>query len=160
MRIHWVIAALSVAACNGVTGAGPAATGDSRVVAYAKQIDVANMDSTLKSQSLARWLSSSELHLTNIQWRESDCDLMPDDTTPKSKYPLCVTINFRRPNSWGRVYIEVGTIQRGVEGRPRLFGCSVKSNAPPPRGQFHSVNKLSELPAMLDAADAEARSQQ
>ncbi|HSY51072.1 MAG TPA: hypothetical protein VLC46_19865 [Thermoanaerobaculia bacterium] len=146
---------LLILMCYGANGAGrPPDVSD--VVAYARQIDVAKIDAALKPESLELWLSSRELNLDHVRWSRGDCDIRPDESPSKHDYPLCVRIDFRCPNGWGWMSLKIGTIHKGIRGRPELLHCVVKSRGFPRHGAFHGVKKLSEFRAVLDAVDADA----
>ena len=152
----WTFAALLLAMCAGLNGAGRTPAG-SEVVGYAKHIDVAKVDSALKSEPLEVWLTSRELHLHHVRWDRGDCDIKPEEPPSKIDYPLCVRIDFRYPNGWGWMSLKIGTIHTGIYGRPELLHCVVKSGGGPPDGAFHDVKKLSELRKVLDAINAKVR---
>jgi hypothetical protein len=158
MRIRLMIAALLLTMFNGANGAARVSA-SAEVVVYAKQIDIAKIDSTLKYQPLGVWLSSPQLHLQRVQWSRGDCDIRPDEPPSKRDYPLCARIDFCRPNGWGWTSLKIGTIHTGIHGRPELLHCVVKSNGLPPHGAFHDVEQLSELPVVLDAVDIEPHGQ-
>jgi hypothetical protein len=126
----------------------------SDVVTYGKAIDVAVLDSALRSQKLQDWIASARLHLQRVQWSLGDCDIQPNDAHPDADYPICTRIDFRRGTVWGWISVKIGSIHEGIHGRPEVLTCVVKSGGLPPAGVFRSTKRLSELPALLDKATA------
>lgn len=120
---------------------------EKQVIAYAKSIDVKTLDPSLPSQRLEDWLQSGPPHAHIEYWRVADtCDLKPD--SPSEDYPLCARIGFSRNGEGGFFLVQVGTTNKGIVGRPQLYGGV---------GVWEGVfvltggsERLSDLPALLD----------
>jgi hypothetical protein len=151
MRTSWLLPLVFIMMCDAAPRASriPPA---SDVVTYGKAIDVAVLDAALRPQKLQDWIASPSLHLQRVQWSLGDCDLQPNDAHPEANYPICTRIDFRRGTAWGWISVKVGRVHEGIHGRPELLTCVVKSGGFPPAGVFRSTKRLSELPALLEAA--------
>lgn len=120
---------------------------EKEVIAFSKSIDVKELDPSLPSQRLEDWLQSRPPHAHIGYWIVADtCDLKPD--SPSEDYPLCAKISFGRNGQWGIFLVQVGTIRKGIVGRPQLYGSI---------SVFEGVfvltgggERLSDLPALLD----------
>ncbi|HEV2718728.1 MAG TPA: hypothetical protein VG323_01820 [Thermoanaerobaculia bacterium] len=121
---------------------------ETKVVAYAKVIDVAALDSTLKSQPLDELLRLGPARLEKLNWRMSDCDLKPDYREPSTGYPLCVRLGYQRGNVSGWAIITVGTKRKGIVEPPRFEYAVVSTRSD---GGVHSetADKLSDLPHVI-----------
>ena len=134
---------------------------EAHLVKYARQVNIADLDVALRSAELGQWLVSGPPHIERVEWSESDCDIKPDYPEPKDGYPLCVKGRLARRNMWGWLVLTVGTVRRGVSGRPQLRYVMMTTPALARRGQFRQVKKLSELPMLISdvaKADEAARS--
>ena len=145
MQICLGLAVLLLAAPGGSETPGPK---EAVVVAYAKKIDVAKLDPTLKSQSLEDWLRLGPARVEKLEWRMSDCDLTPDFTEPAAGYPLCAKLVYQRSRVSGWIIITVGTKRNGIVGQPR-FEYAVISMRTERGVRFENAQKLSELPAVI-----------
>ena len=119
---------------------------EKQVIEYAKSIDVQTLDSSLPSQRLEDWLQSGPPH-AQVRWELADtCDIKPDDTD--QDYPLCAKVWISRNGQWGFFLLEVGSVHKGITGRPQLYyDVYVWEDVWVMTG---SSNKLSDLPALLD----------
>jgi hypothetical protein len=118
-----------------------------QVIEYAKSIDVQTLDPSLPSQRLEDWLESGPPHAHIWSWRVADtCDLKGDDTNVD--YPLCAKVTFSRNGEKGQFLLQLGTLRRGIVGRPQLYsGVGVWEGFLVITG---SSERLSDLPALLD----------
>lgn len=122
---------------------------DDQVIAYAKSIDVHTLDPALPTQRLEDWLLTGPPHLQTSHWRVADtCDLKPDEANVD--YPLCAGITFVRGGEAGEFLIEVGTIKKGISGRPQLDHGVGTMEAENPLVLTGSSEHLSDLPVLLD----------
>jgi len=120
-------------------------TRTSKVIAYAKQIDVSRLDSTLAKQQLGQWMQASGAPASATQWVLSDCDLKD----PEPPAPLCVKFGVKQGRGTVVGMIEVGTQRDGVTGQPRLLGRFLTIG----RAEYlESANNLSELPRLVARA--------
>jgi hypothetical protein len=121
---------------------------EKQVVAYAKSIDVKTLDPNLSSQRLEDWLESGAPHAHIGYWSVEDtCDLKP--VSPSEDYPLCARVRFSRNDKGGFFLVRVGSIHKGIVGRPQLYGdiIVVKGND---WAVTSFAERLSDLPALLD----------
>ncbi len=140
----WSSILMLTAPCKGEIRAHDAV----KLIAYAKAIDVMQLDSSLPSQPLEQWLRRGPAHIDKLQWRESDCGIKPDYPEPPGGYPLCVDFVYQRARVAGWGIVVIGTTRRGIVGRPRFR--SATASAPSSTGmKFESVAKLSILPAVI-----------
>jgi hypothetical protein len=121
---------------------------EKQVIAYAKAIDVKTLDPSLSSQRLEDWLQSGPPRAHIWYWSMEDtCDLKPDSASVD--YPLCARIGFSRSGEGGFFLVQVGTIRKGIIGRPQLYGDigvgEVNSFV-----MTGTAERLSDLPSLLD----------
>lgn len=122
---------------------------EKQVIAYAKSIDVRTLDPSLPSQRLEDWLQSGPPHAQIWSWRADDtCDLKPD--SPSEDYPLCARIAFSRNGEGGFFLVRVGTTNKGIVGRPQLYGGIGVFEVGSGMVITGSTERLSDLPALLD----------
>jgi hypothetical protein len=126
--------------------AGKQRVTEQQITKFAKELDVAKLDSGLSSQRLDEWLRSGPAHLDSLKWEMSDCDLKPDASNPNYVAPLCAKVLFTRGNSRGWVIITVGTFRDGIQGVPHVDHIFVESDS----GSVPDSNKLSDLPKLLE----------
>lgn len=136
-------------------GATPARH-EANVVAYAKKIDVAKLDPTLRSQPLEEWLRLGPARVERLEWRMSDCDLHSDYKEPPNGYPLCVKVVYQRSRVSGWIIVTVGTIHKGILEPPR-FEYAVVSTRTQKGMRFENAEKLSDLPRVMSELLAERR---
>jgi hypothetical protein len=144
-----ISAVLSVLVSAGTLGAGvhgqsphKPATRTSKIIAYAKQIDVSRLDSTLPTQPLERWMRDSGAPASATQWVLSDCDVKD----PEPPAPLCVKFGVTQGKATVVGLVEVGTQRDGVTGDPRLLGMFLSVGR---AEHLESAHALSELPRLI-----------
>jgi hypothetical protein len=129
---------------------------ETKVLAYAKAIDVAQLDPTLPSQPLDEWLRLGPAHVEKLQWRISSCGLKPDYPEPPGGYPLCVDFVYQRSRVAGWGIVTVGTTRKGIVKPPRFE--YVVGSAPSSAGmKFDRAEKLAELPQMISKVLAQTQ---
>jgi hypothetical protein len=122
---------------------------EKQVIAYAKSIDVKTLDPSLLSQRLEDWLQSGPPHAHIGYWSVEDtCDLKPD--SPSEDYPLCARIGLSRNGEGGFLLVQVGTTNKGIVGRPQLYGGIGVFEVESLVVMTGSAERLSDLPALLD----------
>lgn len=123
-------------------------------VAFAKDVDVHQLDPSLPSQRLEDWLNSASLHVNHIGWAAHQCNIKEghDGATPNPNGGLCGGVWFRHGNA--RVDIHVG---KNISDHPRVkyIGVVDKDNGilMPLGGNQDPVSdsdKLSDLLRLLD----------
>jgi len=146
------VALMFAAPCRSETPAYDAA----KVIAYAKTIDVAQLDPLLQSQPLEAWLRLGPSHIEQLRWRISSCDLKPDYPEPPDGYPLCVDFVYQRGRVAGWGIVNVGTTRKGIVGPPRFKGAVVSTRTSD-ETRYENAEKLSELPRVISRLLAETR---
>jgi hypothetical protein len=128
-------------------------------VAFAKAIDVRQLDPSLSSQRLEDWLGSGFLHASNIEWNGLRCNIKEGQygATRDAEGRLCATVSFQRGNATAR--INVATSGRGAGGPVKLTYLEVQDKDDglltpvPVDGNMEKAsdsNRLSDLPRLLD----------
>jgi hypothetical protein len=122
---------------------------EEQVIEYAKSIDVQTLDPSLPSQRLEDWLQSGPPHADIWSWRVAyTCDLKYPDDPNVPDYPLCAKVTFSRDGEKGQFLMQLGTLRRGIVGRPQLYiGVGVWEGFNVSTGRSE---RLSDLPALLD----------
>jgi hypothetical protein len=117
----------------------------SKVIAYAKQLDVSRLDSTLPKQPLDQWMRDSGAPASATKWVLSDCDLKD----PAPPVPLCVKFEVKQGRASILGLIKVGTQHDGVTGQPRFLGIGLTIGL---AEYLESADNLSELPRLITRA--------
>ena len=152
MRILMCIVSIWFAACR---VSGREALRESDIVQYARHVDVSKLDSSLSAGRLDEWIADGPPRITNAEWT-ADCDLKGDTDEPKGQSPVCAKVKFKRNAVWGWMIIVVGTNQSGIGSHPVFKYAVVTSGALARRGDFRHINRLSELPPALSAAEEDS----
>jgi len=109
------------------------------IIAYAQNIQVSNLDSTLPKQPIEVWLTSLVGSKTTISWEVNDCGEQTGVAGDSSSInpPVCSQVTSKLEN--GRtvgIQIIVGTFKEGIKGtikadcekcRQRRIGCCIRS---------------------------------
>jgi hypothetical protein len=123
-------------------------------VAFAKDVDVHQLDPSLLSQRLEDWLNSASLHTNHTEWAAHRCNIKEgrDGATPNPDGGLCAGVWFQRGNA--RADIHVG---KSISGPPRVKYIGVRDKdeglLTPPAGTGDPVSdsdRLSDLPRLLN----------
>ena len=128
-------------------------------VAFAKALDVHQLDPSLPSQRLEEWLKSGPPHVKAIEWNALQCNIKegPDGATHTPEGRLCAGVSFQRGNA--RAYIRVASTSKSLSGPPRVeyIGVHDKDNSlltpVPTDGNMEKApdsRQLSDLPRLLD----------
>ena len=91
---------------------------NNQLVQYGKTLDVRELDPSLSSGQLDKWLRHGPVHSETVTWHASPtCELK---APVENDYPICVTFGVRRGQIevWG--IIRIGTRLKGVNGPPHL----------------------------------------
>ena len=153
MRICFGLAVLILTApCRSETPAYD----EAKVVAYAKTIDIAQLDPTLESESFEKWLRLGSAHMEKLQWSMSDCDLKPDYVEPPDGYPLCTRVAYQRGRVAGWIIVTIGTTRKGIVGPPR-FEYAVVSTPASAGMKVEDAEKLAELPQVISRILAQTK---
>jgi len=134
-------------------------------VAFAKALDVHQLDPSLPSQRLEDWLKSSSLHVNRIEWDANKCNIKEGGHGKEGQYAvtrepagsLCASIWFHRGNA--RATINVSTLAKGNPGPPEVtyIGVTDKDDGlltpVPTDGNMEKApdsDRLSDLHRLLD----------
>jgi hypothetical protein len=134
-------------------------------VAFAKALDVHQLDPSLPSQRLEDWLKSASLHLNHIEWDGLKCNIKEGQYGKEGQYlvtrepagHLCAIVRFQRGNARARV--GVSALLKGNAGPPQVTYIGVHDRddgllAPVPTdGNMEKApdsDRLSDLPRLLD----------
>jgi hypothetical protein len=133
--------------------------------AFAKALDVHQLDPTLPSQRLEDWLKSASLHLSHFEWNGLQCNIKEGQHGKEGEYAvtreptgrLCAIVRFQRGNA--RASVEVSTLVKGIAGPPKVVSIGVEDKdvglLTPMSADFNMEKapdsiQLSELPHLLD----------
>ena len=116
------------------------------ILAYAKALDVAQLDPSLASGRLEDWLRSGPARGADVEWHIApDCPRASGASVVTGSR-LCVAFSFKRPGvvAWG--VVAVGTVESGVVGSPRFeYATAGSEGGSDPR----RVSRLSEFPRVV-----------
>lgn len=119
----------------------------SKVIAYAKQLDVSRLDPTLPKRPLDQWMRDSGAPADATHWDfVSNCDLKGAETNTRP----CVQFTILHGTAGIRGLIEVGTMGDGVTGEPRLINLRLMTGLAHEYKGTESAEKLSELPRLVE----------
>ena len=129
-------------------------------VAFAKGLDVNQLDPSLTSQRLENWLNSASLHLNHIEWEGLKCNFKEGGYGEDGSYiarrdperGLCAGVWFQRGNARG--HIRVNAPGTSVRPKVQYLNISDKDDGLLKPMDDHSdkisdSDKLSELPRLL-----------
>lgn len=133
--------------------------------AFAKALDVHQLDPSLPSQRLEDWLKSASLHLNHIEWDGLKCNIKEGQYGKEGEYAvtrvpagcLCAIVRFQRGNA--RASVNVSTLAKGNAGPPKVVSIGVEDKDDglltpmPTDGNMEKAPdsiRLSELPRLLD----------
>lgn len=127
-------------------------------VAFAKALDVHQLDPSLPSQHLEDWFKSGSLHVNHIEWDALKCNIKEgqDGATREPAGRLCASVWFQRGNARARV--NVSTLVKGNSGPPKVTYIGVADQDDgllTPLGgnsgdKVPDSERLSDLPRLLD----------
>jgi hypothetical protein len=122
---------------------------EQQVIAYAKALDVHQLDPSLSSQPLDEWLRSGPSHVEHLEWElDETCQIHPFGN---GDYPLCAMARLWRGARYGQLLVLLGTMKKGIIGPPRLYeAVSVWESGFVDTG---FAEKLSDLPGILRQPD-------
>jgi hypothetical protein len=121
-------------------------TNDEKIIAYAKQIYVSSLDSTLPNQPIEMWLKYIVGPKGTISWEANDCGEQTGVAGDSSNdFPLCAEVVSKLAD--GRkigIQIVVGTYKTGISGKPDVFYIYIDNY-----GEVKSPIQLRELPSLV-----------
>jgi hypothetical protein len=129
--------------------------------AFAKALDVHQLDPLLPSQRIDDWLKADVLHVDHVEWRALGCNITEGryGATLNPEAGLCAAVSFQRGNTF--VEIKVGNGAKGISGAPRLEYMKVNdkderllSYVVSDLDKVSDSDRLSDLPRLLDQESA------
>jgi hypothetical protein len=126
-------------------------------LAFAKALDVHQLDPSLPSQHLEDWLKSGPLRVNHIEWSAGGCNIKEgrDGATREPEGRLCGSVWFQRGNA--RADIRVSTVGNDNLGPPEVTYIAIRDKddglLTPMSGNTDKVPDslhLSDLPRLLD----------
>ena len=140
-----IVIALASVLCT--LASGQTSARDRRLVTYARGLDVAGLDPTLRSGPFEHWFRSLIGTTARITWEINDCGEQSGNPKDGSSInpPLCAQVEGSLVD--GRqvsVLILVGTHKAGRKGKPAIWSMSLVDN-----GAIKFPGKLRELPTLL-----------
>jgi hypothetical protein len=120
-------------------------------VAFAKAVDIHQLDPSLPSQRLEVWLNSASLHVSHIEWDAHQCNIKEGryGATPNPEGGLCGGVWFQRGNA--RADIHVG---KSISDPPKVKYIGVADKDEGLLGgnkdRASDSDWLSDLPRLLD----------
>jgi len=135
------------ALCFLASPAAKAQQQEKEIIAYAQNINVSTLDSTLPEQLIEVWLSSLLGPKATITWEVNDCGEQSGVAGDSSSVnpPICAQVTSKLED--GRtvgIQIIVGTFKNGVKGKPEVYFIYIEN-----QGEFKSISKLGELPSLI-----------
>jgi hypothetical protein len=117
-----------------------------RALAYAKRLQVSQLDPKLPDRAFAQWFKEIVGPNSKIKWEVNDCGEQTGGPADIGRYfPTCVEADAKLPDNRSVVVrITVGTFHKGITGRPTLWDAFVEEN-----NKTRTANKLSELSEVL-----------
>jgi len=134
-------------------------------IAFAKALDVHQLDPLLPSQRLEHWLRADALHVNHVDWNGLNCNVTEGryGATPNPEGGLCAVVSFWRGNASGE--IRVGKRGKGASGAPRLEYLKVNYKSegllsyvvsdfdkPSDSDRLSDLSRLLHQEAVMDAA--------
>jgi hypothetical protein len=128
---------------------------ETRIIAYAKHLDVSRLDPTLPKRPLEEWMRENGAPANATLWEVvPGCSQHPDGAGPQTM-PLCVDFKILHGDCAGRPCagiwgtIEVGTVHDRVTGEPRLWHITFSTRLEYGSKDWDWTDKLSELPRLI-----------
>jgi hypothetical protein len=123
-------------------------------IAFAKNLDVHQLDSSLPPQRLEDWLKSGSLKLDGVDWHAGGCNITEghDGAVPKPEGGLCAWIWFRRGNASGGFKVWAPGIHGAGPSKADHISVVDKDHIDLEFGDEpdSGSSRLSELPRLLD----------
>jgi hypothetical protein len=120
---------------------------DRKMIAYAKAIQVSQLDSKLAAIPFERWLIKEAGEGAQVTWEVNDCGEQTGEAEDADRdFPECVEANARLPDKRVIVVsIVVGTYKKGISGKPVTWWITVG----PDPSKDEPLKTLSDVPAEL-----------
>ena len=116
---------------------------EARAIAVAKRTSAKKLDGQLPGQPFAAWLTDAMPKGTTFEWESNDCgEQTGDPSTTPADPPLCAQVTASKgADRLAVIMIVVGTLKKGVAGKPAVFFISADRN-----GSFQPVKALHDIP--------------
>ena len=117
---------------------------EARAIAAAKRVSARKLDPQLPDKPFATWLAGAMPKDARLEWESNDCGEQTGDpgTTPADP-PLCAQVTASKgDNRIAVIMIVVGTLKKGIAGKPAVFFISADRN-----GSFQPVKALHDIPS-------------
>jgi hypothetical protein len=115
-----------------------------RVVAYAKRIDVHELDPKLASEQLEHYLFRVLPSTSRIAWASSDCETKPPALPRPPTTPLCASIRANVLGGGLHLEIVVGSDALPINGKPHVEKLYLLG-----KSSVHSFQSLSDFALAL-----------
>jgi hypothetical protein len=125
-------------------------------IAFAKALDVHQLDPLLPSQRFEDWLTADAIHVNHIDWGALKCNITEGQygAAPNPEGGLCATVSFQRSNAF--VEIRVSNRGKGISGTPSLEYMKVSDKdkrlltfVVSDSDEVSDSDRLSDLPRLL-----------
>jgi hypothetical protein len=97
---------------------------EAKVIAYAKLLDAAALEPTLKKQSLENWIKSLNVTAGELTWRQTDCAFKPNPERPTDPLPLCAEFIVTLGDAQIVARMVVGAPRRASVASPDSTACT------------------------------------
>ena len=119
---------------------------DERAIQFAKTVPVSRLEAGMPSQPFAAWFQKLVGPETRVTWETNDCGEQTGSPADAQRaFPICAEVGAALAN--GRkvsVQIAVGTFQKGISGRPRVWWSAIEEY-----GSTKHIRRLRNLAAAL-----------
>jgi TonB family protein len=143
--------AITNALCVLMVGAPQVDSLEKQALSLVRAMPASALDAELPGRPFASWFEQLTGPKAGVIWQLTECgeQIVTPDQTGQDLH-VCAEVNASLPD--GRkvfVRISVGTIKKGLTGKPVLFLAVIEQNK-----QFYQASRLSDLPEMLRAPDS------
>lgn len=116
--------------------------GEDRMIAFAKQINVSQLDKRLPPQRFDEWFRDLVGRKAVVKWELNDCGEQTGSAADRKRdIPTCAQAEAELAD--GRkvvVMIAIGTVKKGLSGKPVIFDAFIRQG-----DQYSTVKQLAEL---------------
>ncbi len=151
MTRYFLAATLSILCLSILFSQARAQEGEAQAIAFARQINVSQLDPALPHQRLDDWIQALAGPKATVTWEVNDCGEQTGTTADLERdIPSCAQAEAKlADNRTIVIMIAVGTVKKGLSGKPEVFHISVGQN-----GRFSTVKRLSELESVVEKGPA------
>src|SRR5262245_48801903 len=149
----YLLVFLSLSLSLRLSVAGQIISFETRAISSAKEMSASDLDAALTDRPFAGWFSEVIGPKAGVVWQLAECgDPLAVSGEVGQDLPACAEVIASLPS--GRkvfVAISVGTLKKGLTGKPSFFSAVIVQNE-----RLYQVRRLSELPRWLRAPDLPA----